>query len=63
VMRESSGARLMPAVVWMFACHPGQAASERWGEGEPKLERRSAPSHPLELCVYGLMAQAVVARY
>jgi hypothetical protein len=24
-----------------------QAAGERWGEGEPELERRSAPSHPL----------------
>jgi hypothetical protein len=23
-----------------------QAAGERWGEGEPELDRRSAPSHP-----------------
>ena len=46
MMRESSGARLRPAVVWMFACHPGQAAGERRGEGGPELERRPAPSHP-----------------
>jgi hypothetical protein len=26
---------------------PRQAAGERWGEGEPELERRSAPSHPV----------------
>src|SRR5262249_7040142 len=26
-----------------------QAAGERWGEGEPELDRRSAPSHPLAI--------------
>ena len=43
----------------MFACHPRQAAGERRGEGEPELERRSAPSHLLELCVYRSIAQAI----
>jgi hypothetical protein len=46
-MRESSGARSVPAVVGRSRKHPGQAAGERWGEGEPELDRRSAPSHPL----------------
>src|ERR1700704_2550988 len=43
-----------------FGCcvHPGQAAGERRGEGEPELDRRPAPSHPLELCVYGESVQA-----
>jgi hypothetical protein len=50
----------MPAVVGRSRKRPGQAAGERRGEGEPELERRSAPSHPLKLCVYGLIAQADV---
>ena len=36
-----------------------QAASERRGESEPKLERRSAPSHLRLLCVHGANVQAV----
>jgi hypothetical protein len=48
LMRESSDARSMPAVpLGRSRKLPGQAAGERRGEGEPELERRSAPSHPL----------------
>src|SRR5438874_4750047 len=48
-LRESSGARSKPAVFWTFACRPRQATGERWGEGEPELDRCAASSHPQEL--------------
>jgi hypothetical protein len=45
-VRESSkSAPLVPAVFETSLCHPRQAAGERRGEGEPELDRRSAPSH------------------
>jgi hypothetical protein len=43
---ESSDAREVPAVIARAVRRTEQAASERRGEGEPVLERRSAPSHP-----------------
>jgi len=38
----------MPAIS-LGACHIAQrqAAGDRRGEGEPELERRAAPSHPV----------------
>jgi hypothetical protein len=55
VLRESSGARSLPAVV--DGCVPcvaiGQETGECRGEGEPELDWRSAPAHLLALCVNG----------